>query len=415
VSAGCGKKGPPLPPLVKIPTPPAEFSAERRGDTVDFRFIVPAANTDGTRPANVTRVDVYALPPPADTNPAATSGSAVPPAPLTVDEILKSATKVASVAVKAPRDPNETIEPDDPDADMEAPEGKGLDQGAVARVSDDLSSEVLAPAAPPKRAKSTSRQGADDDNPRPLLSPPWIAPSRTYVSVGVTTRGRPGWLSARVAVPLLDPPAAPDLAEFTYDEKAVTVTWTPVSARASVQDPEQEDDDVLPSTPIGVEVRAVAYNVYDAGSGLKLTGTPLAVTEFSDSRIVWNEERCYSVRAVETLNRLPIESEAAFTACETLVDTFPPAAPTGLDAVPGDGAISLIWEPNAEPDIAGYIVLRGPAAGDALEPITPAPIQETFFKDAVAAGVPYVYAVQAIDRAGNTSDTSKRKQESARD
>jgi hypothetical protein len=144
--AACGKKGPPLPPLVKIPTAPAEFTAERRADTIDFRFVVPATNTDGTRPANVERVDVYALPAPPAPDTFPTTGPAVTPAPLTVDEILKTATKVASVAVKAPRDPNATIEPDDPDSDMDAPEGNGLDQGAPARVSDDLNTEIARPA-----------------------------------------------------------------------------------------------------------------------------------------------------------------------------------------------------------------------------------------------------------------------------
>src|SRR5207245_6944164 len=59
VSSGCGKKGPPLPPLVKVPAPPADFVAVRRGSEVDVQFIVPGANSDGTRPANVERVDVY--------------------------------------------------------------------------------------------------------------------------------------------------------------------------------------------------------------------------------------------------------------------------------------------------------------------------------------------------------------------
>src|SRR5207237_6098063 len=65
VSSGCGKKGPPLPPLVKVPAPPADFVAVRRGSEVDVQFIVPGANSDGTRPANVERVDVYAFTGPA--------------------------------------------------------------------------------------------------------------------------------------------------------------------------------------------------------------------------------------------------------------------------------------------------------------------------------------------------------------
>ena len=61
LAVSCGKKGPPLPPLVKLPVAPGRLLAERRGDTVDLQFVVPAANTDGTRPANVERVDVYAI------------------------------------------------------------------------------------------------------------------------------------------------------------------------------------------------------------------------------------------------------------------------------------------------------------------------------------------------------------------
>ncbi|MBI3493332.1 MAG: hypothetical protein HY047_16360 [Acidobacteria bacterium] len=410
--AACGKKGPPLPPLVKVPTPPAEFSAERKADTIDFRFIVPSANTDGTRPANVARVDVYALPDQAERDPRM---PVAPLTPVTVDELLKGAVKVASVTVKAPRDPNATIEPDDPDTEMEPPEGLGPDQGAVARVSDEIAAEAVAPGETSTRAKPAKRQPRDDENPGPLLSPPWVVPTRTYVSVGVTTRGRRGPLSARVAVPLIDPPEAPDEAEFTYEENAITVTWTPVPPRTAIQDPVGEDEDVLPSTPIGVPLPSIAYHVYDAASETRLTTSPVSKPEFSDARIAWGEERCYSVRAVETLNGLSIESDAAFTSCETLVDTFPPAAPKSLDAVASEGAISLIWEPNTEKDLVGYIVLRGAAPGDTLAPLTPAPIQETFFKDSVPAGVSYVYAVRAVDGAGNVSELSNRKQESARD
>jgi hypothetical protein len=112
-----------------------------------------------------------------------------------------------------------------------------------------------------------------------------------------------------------------------------------------------------------------------------------------------------------------IESDAGPVGCKTLVDTFPPAAPKGLAAIPSDGAINLIWDPNAEKDLAGYIVLRGPAdaAADApLVPLTPAPIQETRFTDTVPAGVAYVYAVKAVDAAGNASATSARVTETAR-
>src|SRR5713226_9497819 len=88
LAASCGKKGPPLPPLVKIPAPPADFTAARRGAEVDLQFTVPSANTDGTRPANLERVDVYAF---------------TGPAPTAEDQLLKLATKVGTLPIKAPR------------------------------------------------------------------------------------------------------------------------------------------------------------------------------------------------------------------------------------------------------------------------------------------------------------------------
>ena len=42
----------------------------------------------------------------------------------------------------------------------------------------------------------------------------------------------------------------------------------------------------------------------------------------------------------------------------TPTDLIPPAAPTGLTAVPGDGQVTLSWTPNSETDLASYRVLR---------------------------------------------------------
>ena len=85
-----------------------------------------------------------------------------------------------------------------------------------------------------------------------------------------------------------------------------------------------------------------------------------------------------------------------------------------MAGIPSEGSINLIWEPNSERDLAGYILMRGAAPGETLEPITPAPIQETRFKDDVQSGVQFVYAVKAVDTAGNVSPLSPRVAETAR-
>ena len=129
-AVACGKEGPPLPPLVRIPAAPEELSAERRGGSVGVRLVVPSANTDGTRPADIERVDIYAV-----------TGPAAP----TDDQLVKQATRVGSVDVKAPRDPDATVDADEPVSDVDAPEGPGVDQGASASFTEQLTSDAFKP------------------------------------------------------------------------------------------------------------------------------------------------------------------------------------------------------------------------------------------------------------------------------
>lgn len=406
LAAGCGRKGPPLPPLVKLPVPPADFTAVRRGGTVELQFTVPGTNTDNTRPANVSRVDVYAL----------TGGTLG----MSEADLFKNGAKVASVAVKAPRDPNLTTEvdvPADEAEEVEAPEGRGLDQGVVAHAEEKLTD---ASRVVPNLSRAAPRASAGDV-PGPLIGPSLLAvPSRLYVGVGVSKNGRRGPASSRALVPLVPQPPAPSTVTATYDERAVTIAW---AALADVNQPVGPVGDVLPSRPIGVAITTIAYNVYEAavptagGAGpspVALTKTPVADTRFSDTRMTWGTTRCYAVRAVKSVGSLTVESEAPEPTCVTLRDTFPPAAPKGLMAVAGQAAISLIWDPSEEPDIDGYIILRAPAPGAPLSSITPQTVHETTFRDGVPSGANYVYALRAVDRAGNVSPASATVEETAR-
>ena len=98
-------------------------------------------------------------------------------------------------------------------------------------------------------------------------------------------------------------------------------------------------------------------------------------------------------------------------------DTFPPAPPKRPDAVATAGQISLIWDPNTEKDLAGYIVLRGEDPAGPLQAITPSPIKETSYRDTtVTPGTRYVYAIVAVDNATppNSSKPSPHVEETAR-
>jgi hypothetical protein len=418
LATACGKKGPPLPPLLKLPAAPDNFTAARRGDTVALDFTVPNANTDKSRPANVQRVEVYAF---------------TGPTPPTDAELLKRGAKVATVAVKAPRDPNQTIEPDEPPDEVgpiEAPEGPGLDQGSAAHVEDRLDAKAFVPVAPDpdevrkaKEAKEKEKSAKTKDAKAATPPPAEAILSRTYVGVSINKSGRRGAISKRVTVPLLPPPSAPVAVKATFDEHAVTIAWQPPPASPAADKPAtaQSPNGDGAAKPAELPPSTIAYNVYEttktagnAAPEIKLTKDPVAETSFSDPRITWGATRCYGVRTVQSFANLAVESDEPVPVCVTLVDTFPPAPPKGLTGIASEGAISLIWDPSDESDLDGYLVLRGLPPGDRLTPITPAIIHETTFRDVVPAGTRYIYAVQAVDKSGNISAASTTVEEAAR-
>jgi len=96
-------------------------------------------------------------------------------------------------------------------------------------------------------------------------------------------------------------------------------------------------------------------------------------------------------------------------------DSFPPAVPTGLQAVysadPQKPAIDLTWTPNSDEDLAGYNIYRREGAGEFAK-INSGLVKTPAFHDAqVRAGGTFIYAVAAVDFRGNESEKSKETSE----
>lgn len=117
--------------------------------------------------------------------------------------------------------------------------------------------------------------------------------------------------------------------------------------------------------------------------------------------------------------RLEIASSPSQPVIVFLRDTFPPAAPTGLAAVPisaamnnGTPEVDLSWSANAEPDLARYLIYRRDvSAGTVAQQVAPEnssmPITAPAFRDLhVQPGHGYAYSVVAVDNAGNKSPRS---------
>jgi hypothetical protein len=154
--------------------------------------------------------------------------------------------------------------------------------------------------------------------------------------------------------------------------------------------------------------------VYRPGDPVPLTPAPVGGPQFVVNAVEWEQDRCYDVRTVATVEGVRLESASSTTRCVTLHDTFAPATPAGLVSVGSEGAVSLIWTANTEADLAGYLVLRAVAPETEFRAITPLPIRDTNFRDTVASGSTVSYAIQAIDKAGNRSGPSATITETAR-
>jgi hypothetical protein len=134
-------------------------------------------------------------------------------------------------------------------------------------------------------------------------------------------------------------------------------------------------------------------------------------------------EKTYSYRAtVVTVIHVDGKPDAEFESADTPAvkvfahDVFPPAMPTGLQAVfSGVGQqpfIDLIWAPDTDADLAGYNVYRHEEEGSGARKINSGLVTNPAFRDVtVATGHKYFYSVTAVDVRGNESGRSAETSE----
>jgi hypothetical protein len=408
LAAACGHKGPPLAPLHLVPAAPKGVTISRAGADARLRFLLPAENANGPGPTALERVEIYAV--------TVAPGGTQPPN----RELMTPKFLVGSIEVEPPRvegePPPATTEPDprpspgekttfvetltdeklkpatfavkgDPAAATAG--AVGVIAAAVGKAK--VPTPLLALAAHAGPAAATAAVLTTGAEAAGTAIPPYSV--RIYAIRGLTKSGRAGVPSARVVLPIVAPPAAPAAPAATVTETAISLGWTAAGGK--------------PPT---------AFNVYTLDGADPLNGSPIAETQYERGGVSFGKEECFVVRSVLRVGTVDIESDPV-PVCVTPRDTFPPAAPKGLSVVAGDGTMKLSWDANGEQDLAGYLVLRGEAPGETLQPLAAAPIAGTSFEDkTVKPGVRYVYAIVASDKATppNRSAPSPRVEETAR-
>ncbi|HTV06790.1 MAG TPA: hypothetical protein VME86_15585 [Acidobacteriaceae bacterium] len=191
----------------------------------------------------------------------------------------------------------------------------------------------------------------------------------------------------------------------------VVLLWTPEGGQETVrierklaEKPAEEKTAGTPAVPVE---QTLEFTGRDEGQVL-------------DADATLDHSYTYTVRRIVrlTLNgkQVEVDSAPSVTLRVNAKDVFPPAVPTGLQAVAdaAEHAIDLSWQPDAEADLAGYRVYRREVGSDTLPVRISAEVEPaaTFQDMKVVSGKRYAYSVSAVDHDGNESARSAEVVES---
>jgi hypothetical protein len=220
--------------------------------------------------------------------------------------------------------------------------------------------------------------------------------------------GRSAGLSNRVTVPAAPtlPPPSDFHAELTAN--GVEFTWTTAGMQSA-----------LP----GAQHRYRIYR-HDESAGKDAIATEVPIGEAGlmhaqDSSFDWEKTYLYRITPVTIVSRprgeVQVEGDDSPAVRIVAHDIFPPAVPSGLQAVySGEGQnpfVDLIWAPVTDADLAGYNVYRREAEGVPAK-LNSELVKSPSYRDgAVTTGKKYFYSVSAVDVRGNESARSEEASE----
>lgn len=369
--AGCASPGPPLPPSLNLSAVVTDLSASRTGDAVTLRWTTPEDTTDklaikGPIVAEICRETLAAVS-------AAVSGA----------KTAACAPVVGHVSVTPGE--SETVDA------LPAALASGPAQLLTYRVQlRNASGHTAGPSAAVYAASGAAPEAIEGLQAKPTKA-------------GVVLEWR-----AEATVPEDAGVGAVELDRVWVDEPAETAS----GGKAAKSDlglaaPAKE--------PVEAHLRVAAAE--DAGGTI-------------DRSAQMGHSYRYTAQRVRTLNvagqTLEVRSVASASVTVAVRDVFPPEAPVGLVAVPGFAgaddavrkpAIDLSWEPDSEPDLAGYRVYRRELDGTTPEVwrvLGPELVTVPAYRDlSVVAGQRYAYRATAVSVAGNESGPSAEVVETA--
>jgi hypothetical protein len=246
----------------------------------------------------------------------------------------------------------------------------------------------------------------EDVLPSALVAPQNQA---TYAIEVVNQRGHSSGLSNQVRVPLVMTAPPPAGFRARLDAQGPLLEWNAASG---------------PVPSPGISYRLRIYRRAPGKSDFALSSEQPyhpGVDEARDANFEWQQEYDYKIAAVTVL-AVPgkpvseVEGDDSAVVHLSVQDTFPPAVPSGLQAVFSSVGqkpfIDLTWAPNTESDLVGYVVYRRTAASRVVAVSSGAVKAPAWRDNDVQPGQKYYYTVSAVDLRGNESAQSIPAEES---
>jgi hypothetical protein len=355
VLTDCGTPGPPTPPALELAKPVSDLRAARKGDKIFLAWTVPARTTDHQTVRH--------------------------PGPTRVCRSIK-----------------EEI------GDCKSP---------IAEIS---AKQFPVPPFDPKKGDLAPKVQASyiDTLPRDLQTQDPTAQITYAVSV-LNESGRSAGLSNLVQVPSAPALPPPERFEATVKSDGVLLTWKCPTV-ASAADPRvtyglriYRHDPTKPPSSKAAAIKIGDVNFMDC-----------AQSQFLDQTFDWEKHYGYYATVVTTVS-IPGKPDTEVEGDDTPIiqtvthDVFPPAVPTGLQAVfSGVGQkpfVDLVWSPDTEADLAGYNIFRRQEGGQSVK-LNSEPVKTSAYRDTnVEAGQRYFYSVSAVDIRNNESARSDEASE----
>lgn len=228
-----------------------------------------------------------------------------------------------------------------------------------------------------------------------------------YAVSVLNDRGRSAGLSNIVGVSAVSSAPPPRNFQARVTAEGIVLTWSGAERPATLKEVDRE------------------FRVYRRLEGTTndiVVGdlpTDSSAPQIVDHSFEWEKTYSYRCTIVTIIHSAGTERsfEGEDTPAVTVFthDVFPPAVPSGLQAVySGVGQspfIDLIWAPDTDADLAGYNVYRKEGTSAPVK-ITQELVKPPAFRDSnVVAGHTYIYAVTAVDLRGNESAPSSEASE----